>query len=172
MQDPVDADTSDLRVWLVKVPARGAKELRDRVVARATKAKVEVLVLAADVVFGSDHLRSALYHAKRAICEGRNASESLSMETLLYASGERQLSTAITKMAVDEGSDEVVVAQLTHGSIDVGESWRPMDRLKGNPQADDLAKFGVTADELATAGAERALELVLERVAAVDIMKK
>src|SRR5512137_1257991 len=98
MQDPVIADTNNLRVWTVSVPKGGATNIRDEVVGSALKSGVEVLVLRADMVFGTDHLRSALYHAKKAISEGRNASDSRSMETLLYASGERQLGTAIRKM--------------------------------------------------------------------------
>lgn len=171
-QDPVDSDTKDLRVWLVKVRPGGAKELRDGVVGAAKKAKIEVLVLRSDMVFGSDHLRSALYHAKRAIREGRNASDSLSMETLLYASGERQLNTAIKKVAVDDGCEEVVIAQLTPGSIDIGASWAPMPGIKARHETDDLIKFGVTLEELANIDPERALDLVLERVAAVDVLKK
>ncbi len=172
MQDPVDAETMDLRVWLVKVPDGRAEEFKDRLVEAASRTKAEVLVLRADLVFGSDHLRSALYHAKRAIREGRNASESLAMETLLYASGERQLSTAIEKMSVDASSAEVVVAQLTKGHIETDSSWRPMERVKVEWKDVDLAGFGISREEMGTAGPERALELVLEKVASVDVMKK
>ena len=172
MQDPVDADTRDLRVWLVRVSHGGAKELRNRVIEAGSMAKVEVLVMRADMVFGSDHIRSALYHAKRAIREGRNASESLAMETLLYASGERQLSTAIRKMSVEDGADEVVVAQLTPGPIEEGRSWKPMERMNEGSRAESLARFGVSKEELATVGSAKALDLVLERVASVDVLKK
>ncbi len=172
MQDPAEADTSDLKVWSVKVPGGGAKRLRDRIVESASKAKVEVLVLRADMVFGSDHIRSSLYHAKKAMTEGRNASESLSMETLLYASGERQLSSAISKMSVDERCDEVAIAQLTPGTLDSDPSWRPMDRIKEKPDGKDLAGFGISREELATVDPGRALELVLEKVASVDVLKK
>lgn len=172
MQDPVDAETKDLRAWLVKVPDGRAEELRDRLVEASSGTKAEVLVLRADMVFGSDHLRSALYHAKRALREGRNASESLAMETLLYASGERQLSTAIKKMSVDASSAEVVVAQLTKGQIDSDISWIPMDRVKVEWKHVDLAGFGISREELGTVGPERALELVLEKVASVDVLKK
>jgi KEOPS complex subunit Cgi121 len=172
MQDPVDADTKDLQVWSVKVSGGGAKLLRDTVVGSASKARVEVLVLRADMVFGSDHIRSALYHAKKAMRDGRNASESLSMETLLYASGERQLSSAIKKMSVDEGCDEVVIAQLTPGTVDKESSWQPVDRIKEKTQATDLARFGISKKELATVDPGRALDIVLEKVASVDVLKK
>ena len=46
-------------------------------------------------VFGRDHLVSALGHARRAIEERRNTTDSIEMEFLLYVSGERQISKAI-----------------------------------------------------------------------------
>lgn len=172
MQDPVDLETRDLRVWLVKVPEGGAQEFRERLVEDASRAEGEVLVLRADLVFGYDHLRSALYHAKRAIRDGRNSSESLAMETLLYASGERQLSTAIDKMSADASSVEVVVAQLMGSKAVSDPSWEPMDRMKAEWKPEELARFGISRVEIATVGPERALDLVLEKVASVDVLKK
>ena len=172
MQDPVELETKDLRAWRMRVSDGRAKEFRDRIVETASRAKGEVLVLRGDLVFGYDHLRSALYHAKRAIRDGRNSSESLAMETLLYASGERQLSTAINKMSVDAGSDEVVVAQLTGWKIIADPSWTPMEGEKVAWKPDDLARFGISREELATVGLEKAVDLVLEKVASVDVLKK
>lgn len=172
MQDPVDLETRDLRAWLVKVSAGRAQEFRERLVETASRAECEVLVLRADLVFGYDHLRSALYHAKRAIREGRNSSESLAMETLLYASGERQLSTAIDKMSADASSDRVIVAQLTGSKTISDPSWEPMDRMKDEWKPEDLARFGVSMEEMATVSPDRALDLVLEKVASVDVLKK
>jgi KEOPS complex subunit Cgi121 len=123
------------------------------------------------MIFGMDHLRSALYHAERAIEDGTNASDSLAMETLLYASGERQLSTAIKKMSVNDQTEELVVAKLAGGPLELDETWRELDHT-ADLTADRLLRFGVTETELSTIGGRSPLELVLERVAAVDILKK
>lgn len=129
-------------------------------------------MLRSDMVFGSDQVRSALYHAKKAADEGRNASESLAMETLLYASGERQLSAAIKKMSIGSSSSEVAIFQLTSGKLETGESWRPMPSARTDVSCDDLARFGVTREELATAKDGHEKDIVLEKVASVDILKK
>src|SRR5512137_206335 len=115
MEDPVMDATRVLEVWSVKTVQGSAEALLESVKTDAAAAKVDVLVLRADRIFGADHLKSALYHAIKAINEKRNASDSLAMETLLYASGERQLSTAIKKMAIDQDTTEVVVTKLTEG---------------------------------------------------------
>lgn len=171
MQDQVEAGTKHLQAWTVRVARGKAESVRKRLVNAATEAKVELLVMRSDMVFGLGHVRSALYHALRAIREGRNSSDSLAMETLLYASGERQLSSAISKMSPDVDSEEVVVAQLTPGKLDHDDSWTPLgDSMRGDRS--DLARFGVSQEELATVGNGRELELVLEKVASVDVLKK
>jgi len=150
----------------------GATALKDAIVARATEAGAQVLVVDGALVFGKDHLRSALFHALRAIEEGTNASKSIPMETLLYASGERQLSAAIKKMSVSEDTEEVVVARLTRDTIEPDPSWQPMSEEAMQVTVERLRAFGITDRELATVGADRGRELVLERVAAVDIQKR
>jgi len=172
MKDPAVSETSELRVWVSSVPGDMAMRTRDEVVGSALKSGVEVLVLRADMVFGSDHLKSALYHAKKAINEGRNASDSLSMETLLYASGERQLGTAIRKMSVDSSCSEIVIAQLTRGRLEPGKSWRPLEAVAQGTLDSSLERFGISKNELATVSSAKKIDLVLEKVAAVDILKK
>src|SRR4030042_4940080 len=97
----VEEQTDGLRVWKAPVSRGAAQSVLEGVVSRAAGKGVEVLVMDADLVFGADHVRAALYRARRSMRDGRNASDSLAMETLLYASAERQLSSAIKKMAVD-----------------------------------------------------------------------
>jgi tRNA threonylcarbamoyladenosine modification (KEOPS) complex Cgi121 subunit len=93
------------------------------------------------------------------------------METLLYASGERQLSAAIKKMSVSDQTEELVVAQLSGGPLEPLEAWRELGDTT-DLTADRLLRFGVTKTELSTIGERSPLDLVLEKVAAVDILKK
>jgi tRNA threonylcarbamoyladenosine modification (KEOPS) complex Cgi121 subunit len=172
MEDPVEESTKDMQAWLVQVSKGEAKRLQDDAVSNASISGVEVLVLRSDMVFGSDHLRSALFHAKKATSEGRNASESLAMETLLYASGERQLSAAIKKMSIDSSSSEVALVQLTPGRFDTGESWKPMPAVRADVPLEDLSRFGISREELATVKDRRTMDIVLEKVASVDVLKK
>lgn len=172
MSDPVLSETAELKAWTVPVSAGDAPSFMERVLRQAAEAGTQVMVARADMVFGKDHLRSALYHAKRALREGSNASDSLAMETLLYASGERQLSSAIKKMSVDGGTLEVVVAAVSDGRFVPGPSWRALDDSPGEAVRERLSRFGIGAGELETVAQDKALELVLEKVASVDILKK
>jgi len=164
--------SSTLEAWSVRVRKGEGPGLKDSIVARASVAGVDVLVVDGTMIFGKDHLRSAFYHAVRAIAAGTNSSQSVSMETLLYASGERQLSAAIGKMSVSEDTEELVVARLTRDDFEPGDSWTIMPERPTEADIERLKKFGISANEIETAGPRRARELVLERVAAVDIIKR
>jgi tRNA threonylcarbamoyladenosine modification (KEOPS) complex Cgi121 subunit len=94
------------------------------------------------------------------------------METLLYSSGERQLGSAIKKMSVDRETESVAVVRLSGTGLVPEQGWQEIPR---RPPAVDMAglrRFGVSDRELETISVERAFELVMERVASVDILKK
>jgi len=168
----VQEATRELKVWVATV-SRGEAPLflHDQLEPRKDR-KTQVLVTKADMIFGVDHLRTALYHAKKAFAESRNAANTLALETLLYASGERQLSSALKKMTVDDDTSEIVVAQLSEGVFKPKDTWRQMTDKAEGPSKDRLIRFGISEQELATVGDKDPVELVLEKVAAVDILKK
>lgn len=172
MTDTLDADTSRLRAWSVRVPKGRAPQFMKGLSEKARAAGVNILVLRGDLVFGSDHLRSALFHAKRAIREGTNSADALEMETLLYASGERQLSTAISKMSVDADTEEVVVALLSEGDLTKDADWRTLEPRPSGASVEALRRFGISDAEISTVSEDRLGDIVLERVAAVDILKR
>lgn len=158
-------------VWAREAAEGEAKPLMEDLLARAALSGSEVLVIDGDMVFGADHVVSAHSHAAKATAEGRNASDSLAMETLLYASGERQLSSAIRKMAVGDRTRRVVLAVLK-GPFEPGEGWSPLAPTEPACDRARLARFGITEAEMSTVREDRLPELVLERVAAVDVIKK
>lgn len=160
-----------IKAWAKTVPKGEAKALMERVLAEAARSGSQVMVLDGAMVFGADHLTSALAHAEKASAEGRNASDSLAMEALLYASGERQLSSAIKKMGVGPETTEVVVA-VVRGPFSPGEGWTGLPDGCAAPDRARLARFGVTEKEMSTVDQGRLSELVLEKVAAVDVIKK
>ena len=61
----------------------------------------------ADMIYGKNHLISAVEHAVRAMERKTNTTNSLAMEILLYAAGERQLKLAIPKMGVKKGNANI-----------------------------------------------------------------
>lgn len=164
-------DVVPVAVWTRPVPKGGAEALMEETLSRARASGSEVLIVDGDMVFGSDHVRSAATHAAKAVAEGRNSSDSLAMETLLYASGERQLSAAIRKMSVGERTEKVVVAVLA-GPFSPGEGWTELPDRPGAPDRAALTRFGISEREMTTVREDRLGELVLERVAAVDVLKR
>ena len=161
----------DVQAWTKAVVRGEAKALMDVILTRAKASDAEILMMDGDMVFGKDHVQSALLHAVKATAEGRNSSESLAMETLLYASGERQLSSAIRKMAVGDATVSVVVAVL-RGRFSPGEGWSELPQDEGTHDRAKLAGFGISEVEMSTVTGDRLTDLVLERVAAVDVIKK
>ena len=134
----------------------------------------------AELIYGKNHLISAFEHAKRAMDRNTNTTNSLAMETLLYSSGERQLKLAIPKMGVKKGSVSAAIIFIckSKGNIsDIlvsdfleGLSLIRDDRvLEGDENT--LKKFGITQNELKTVTKSKYGDLILEKVAMVDIIK-
>jgi len=172
MEDDAAARSRHIRAWKVPAMQGEAPGLMSELVEKASARGFQILVLRADMVFGMDHLRAAYCHAKESMDRGSSSSDSISMETLLYASGERQLSAAIKKMSVDESTRAIVVASLAQDGFDAQGDWIPLADDDAEATRDRLLRFGISDQETRTVASGRAVELVLEKVAAVDILKK
>jgi KEOPS complex subunit Cgi121 len=133
----------------------------------------EGAVLDADMVCGADHLRSAAMHALRAFGRGDNASSTLAMETLLYASGERQITKAMKKVGLRPGAERV--ALVLFDVEDVGAVLCALELRRDDavlePSLEKARRFGITEQELRAVTHDKYQELVLERVAFVDLSK-
>jgi len=137
----------------------------------------------ADHIYGKDHLLSAFEHAQRAFEQKNMIADTLSMEILLYASGEYQIMNGLAKLGIKEDSNNFVFIisgnaskpdnviddlLLKFKTIDL-ELKRDDTLLIGDPKT--LEQLGITSEELASIPKERWLELVLEKVALLDIKK-
>jgi len=136
-------------------------------------------------IYGQDHLHSAFDHATRAISEDRGHTNSLAMEILLYASGEYQIKNALSKLGLSNDAKEIAVMVL--GEIkDTSEDQMIEDVIEilsssgTDVERDDklligdkntLEEFGITKKELAVVPEDLWLDLLLERVAMVDLKK-
>ena len=149
----------------------------EQVISFAQEKNIVIQMLNADMIFGKNHLISAVEHAKRAISQKNNTTNSLSMEILLYASGERQLKLAIPKMGVKQGKSNVAFVFAGEKILDsmVNDLLKKVslnhdDRvLEGDVNA--LERFGINKKALATVTEDKYEELILEKVAMVDIIK-
>jgi KEOPS complex subunit Cgi121 len=142
----------------------------------AEKYNITIQALDANVVYGKDHLVSAVQHAKRAFEQGRNATNSLAMEILLYASGERQIQKSIQKVGVKAGRGNIAFVFDGNISNDIIETiFKTLDIsrddkvLEGNIYT--LRKFGLTQREIETVPESHYGHLILERIALVDVIK-
>ena len=144
--------------------------------------QVVIQALDAEAVYGKDHLVSATEHALRAFKRGRNAMNSLALEILLYAAGERQIQKAITKMGVKKGKGQIafVIIDIKKAKgktydmvvdtlLQMFHFVRDDKVLEGTK--DTLKRFGITQRELQTVPEQRYGDLILEKVALVDVIK-
>ncbi len=131
------------------------------------------LALDAGMVCGREHLESAVEHARRAFDRGTNSANDIMMETMLYASGERQISKAREKMGVKEASGEVALILFgAHKQEVLLISGLTEDESVLVCTEDKLRRFGIGPRELEAAPPGMSVDLVLERVAFVDILKR
>jgi len=153
---------------------------------RDKPADVELQFFDADLVATWQHLYFALLNALTAFKNRENLSKSVAMETMLYASGRRQIQKATQLLGIKPASRniavlivgdkaEVVQKTLEKVSKHVGEqlddsvlelSGKKMERIK--------KAFDISNTELETVmegdGVEKALvDLVLERVALLTV---
>lgn len=132
--------------------------------------------LRADRVHGPDHLLLAAHLAQCAVLGQRARSADLPTETLLYAAGERQVGKAIAFLGLQAGT--AAVAALAWGEAPEAaleawaraEGWERDDALLAG---DDgvLDAFGVPAAARSMFALERRGDLVLEKVALLDVAK-
>ena len=127
----------------------------------------------ADRVYGVDHLRHAARLAERAVAEGRARSADLPTETLLYAAGERQVGKALALLGLRPDATAVAAVAWDAQALAAfahAEGWREDDALlAGGPAV--LDAFGIGPAERAMLPPERWGDLILERVALVDVLK-
>jgi len=134
----------------------------------------------ADLVFGKNHIISAVEHAIRAISRKTNTTNSLEKEILLYTSGERQLKLAIPKIGVKKGNTKIVFVLIENKKKKISNkivddllkllSLTRNDKvLEGDENT--LKRFGIKENEIKTVNKEKYCDLILEKVAIVDIIK-
>ena len=136
----------------------------------------------AELVATWQHLYFAVLNALLAFENGMNISKSVSVETVLYASAQRQIRKAIELMGVKGGSANVAVVIIGESAESVKAFLSAVSRRVGaepddsvlelwNKKADNIrAAFGITETELETImennnGEAALVNLVIEKVA-------
>ncbi|MBI4393773.1 MAG: hypothetical protein HY556_08270 [Euryarchaeota archaeon] len=137
----------------------------------------DIALLRAAIVYGREHVESAVHKAVRAWDAKTNASDTLAGEILCYVAAERQVHAAIRKAGLSKGDTKVVVAATgrdPNGAVDelLREAGWDVDESVVSKEGKDLAFILKTMDVDVPAGYEgREPELILEKVALRDIVK-
>ncbi len=132
-----------------------------------------ILALDADKLAGEEHLMFAIEKAMNSSKTGRNIAKDPGKEIMLYAAGTRQINRAM-KIGVHNGKNNIALVAIGE-DIDMSA----FDEIApGNVLQYDRSKnrilmdfFNITDEEIKAAGVDKVPELVLERVALVDVMK-
>jgi KEOPS complex subunit Cgi121 len=151
----------DIEILLTKI-----KEIR--------KGKnIVILALDADKLAGKVHLLFAIEKAFDSFKTGRNIANDLGKEIMLYAAGTRQINRAM-KIGVHNGNNNIVIVAIGEDvDLSMFDEIIPKDvvqyEVSKNRALMDI--FNITDEEIKAAGVEKIPDLVLERVALVDILK-
>ena len=95
----------------------------------------------ADLIAGQDHLRFAVLNALLAFKNKVNISNSLAMETLLYASAQRQIKDALKLIGVSPKSKRVAVLILAETQSQGAAVLESVSKLLQGKRDDSVVKF-------------------------------
>ena len=131
----------------------------------------------ADKLAGRAHAEAALRFARRSLESGEAISHSFEMEALLYAAGSRQCSIAVT-FGLHRGENHLYVSccPAPGGIWDLlSDCFRyrddPGDEISPEKAVRLRELFSISSDELAATGEDRIRDLVLERLALLNVSK-
>ena len=165
---------------------RGILKEKERIIKKLDelrKKNIACQLMDAEKVYGKEHLMAAINHAVRAFLYKTNSCNSLDMEILLYASGKRQIKDAIEHIGIKEkGSFVLILIGETplpnyNGKIEKGmQNFMADFGLKRDDSViegsvEKLKKFGISEKEIKTVDASMYGDLILEKVAMVDVIK-
>ncbi|NYT00698.1 MAG: hypothetical protein GKB99_03110 [Methanocellales archaeon] len=140
------------------------------------KYRVVIQVLDADHIASREHISFAVEKAKKAVQEGRNIAKDLGIEILLYASGKRQIEHAMS-MGIHPGKNSVAIVIIGCDTSDATCEMKsvineyPVLDYTEHKKKKLIKTFNITEAEIRAVGEDKIPELVLERVALLDVMK-
>ncbi len=149
------------------------RKAQDFVSSSTSKKDILLQFFDADKVLGKEHVLSAIKHAKRAFEREENISATMAMEILIYAAGEPQIKNALAKIGLKDGCERIAVivdedvdfeGLLSHLGLKRDDSVLEFNENK-------LKAFGITEEEVSVVDKDKIRDLVLERIAMVDVRK-
>lgn len=174
-----DCETADLgfEIWQVCFQVRDITEFLTWLRDLSQRNNVTVVCFNEGLMAGRTHAISAMLHALRAMKNGTCISASLEIEALLYASGSRQCQDGV-KFGIHQGSNVCYLCispvnpqvwpELSKEMTISTDDWEQVTNEKMNVL---IPIFGITKEEIRVTGDNRIVDLVLERVALLDVIK-
>jgi len=138
---------------------------------------LKIQVFDANLIFGKNHIVTSINHALRSIENNKHTTNSIEMEIMLYASGERQLKLAIPKMGIKKNTKNIafilISDNITNDIIKELLNFVSLKRCDSvlSSKGKNLKKFGINEKEIKTVSADNYEKLIIEKVALVDILK-
>jgi KEOPS complex subunit Cgi121 len=173
---PLPPAVSDIRAaWCtMRNPAAFLRDLR----AVAATYDTHIICFNADLIAGRVHAATAVVRAVRAFEEGITISNTLEMESLLFAAGSRQCNIAAS-FGIHGGENRVYICcyparagvwtALEPLFCFVQESW---DTIDPDKRRQLMETFAISDEEITAAGGDgRIVDLVLERVALLQVIR-
>lgn len=167
--------TYEIRAAIATIIDRAAFLQTIRTIADARN--THIICFNADMLAGTRHAHTAICHAARSYTEGTMVSNTLEMEALLFAAGSRQCSLA-AQFGIHLGENHLYVC--CYPECDnlwdalfpvihvVEDAWSGMDSQK---QAYLMDLFTITREELATTNGDRLTDLIIERIALLEVYR-
>ncbi len=167
--------TCDIRTVSIEITDEAAFLEKVRCIARSFN--THIIFFDADKIAGKKHVESALGHAIRAVNENFCISNSFEMEALLYAAGSRQCINGVS-FGIHSGHNNSYLC-ICPPDTEAFEQIRPLvtpvhdDWETISPEKVDVLinLFDITPQELDVTGISRLQELVLERVALLEVYR-
>ncbi len=134
---------------------------------------ITIQALDADKLAGEEHIRFAVEKAMNSFKAGTNIANDLAKEIMLYASGTRQINRAM-RLGIHTGKNNVVLVAVGKDvDLSAFEEIKPKPVLDYNESKKEaiMELFNITKEEIEAVGDEKIPQLVLERVALVDVIK-
>jgi len=102
----------DFKIWLcytgIELDIKHTKSFLDYIMGLRNEIQL-IQAVDANKIFGSIHLKSAIYRTYRALMNKKNIARNISLELLLRLSGRRQIHEAIDLLGVKEDTKNIIL---------------------------------------------------------------
>jgi KEOPS complex subunit Cgi121 len=172
----VTEEKNEVEIHQVRFHVSDKEEFLQKLRTLGKKNQCTIICFNQHTMAGIEHVKTALQFALRSFSSKSPISRSIEVEALLYAAGTRQTGF-ISSFGIQTGENECYLCILPPKEklqmvlaecmkfVDT-EMWENLSLKKRN----DLKKiFGITETEIKVTGKDRIVDLVLERVALLNI---